>query len=209
MAWSMVTFRGRLPTPPRSIAKDDQFDEIINLPIGDEYDNACKELKEKDEAQFDKFLGYQQEKALICEHDFIEISRGEATCGEHGFISFECSKCHTPQTEDIEPTGHQYEVAEEVTATCTEDGYTKRVCSACGDEKVENKVEATGHTEVTEETPAGLFKNGSCVVKCSTCGEVIKNEIIPQIIPMWAAIVSGILILIIGVFVGLILKKRK
>lgn len=197
-----------IPGATSTIDQNKEFDDIVNLPVGDEYDNACKELKEKDEAQFDKFLDYQQDKALACEHDFIEMSRGSASCIERGFISYECSKCHLLKTDDIESLGHTYKVVEDVAATCTADGYKKSVCEVCGEELLENEVKAAGHTEVIEENPAGLFKNGSCVVKCSTCGEVLKNEIIPQIIPMWAAIVGGILILGIGVFVGLIFKKK-
>lgn len=197
-----------VPETTPTTAPNKQFDEIDNLPVGDDYNNATLELKKKDEAAFDKYLDYQYEKSLTCEHNYVLVNRNEPTCTEYGSVSYECSKCHTLKTDALEPN-HRFKVVEEKVATCTEDGYTKSVCEVCGEEFIENEVKATGHTEVTEETSAGLFQRGSCIVKCSTCNEVIKNEIIPQIIPVWAVIVGGILIVGIAVFATLSIRKKK
>ena len=195
-------------TTPSAPNGNKQFDEIDSLPVGDDYNNATLELKQKDEAAFDKYLDYQYEKSLTCEHDYVLVNRNEPTCTEYGSVGYECSKCHTLKTDALEP-GHRFKIVEEKVATCTENGYTKSACEVCGEELLEDEVEATGHTEVKEETPATLFKAGSCVTSCSTCGAILVNEIIPQIIPVWAMIIGGILIAGIVIFVVLISKKKQ
>lgn len=196
------------PATPTTPDPNKQFDEIDSLPVGDDYNKATMELKQADEDAFNKYLDYQYKKSLTCEHDDVLVSRIEPTCTEYGSVNYECSKCHTPKTEALDPLGHQYEVVEEVEVICTEDGYKKSVCKVCGEELIENEVKATGHIEAKEEVPATLFKSGHCTIICSVCGEVLQNEIIPQVIPTWVIPIAILLIAGTTAFIILVAKKR-
>ena len=86
------------------------------------------------------------------------------------------------QREEIEKTGHDYQLTDQKKASCETGGYEKYVCSKCGDTYTKDLPE-TGHEAGEWKT----VKNATCTeigskqLICSICGTVLKTEDIPVI----------------------------
>lgn len=86
--------------------------------------------------------------------------------------------CGDSYTEDIEPTGeHNYEMIITQTADCTREDIP-----AFGHE--------IGDWEIVIQPE--WFNEGKQIKKCIVCNEILEEEIIPQIYPNNALIISGV-----------------
>jgi len=102
-------------------------------------------------------------------HDYVEISRVEASCTETGLVTYECH-CGETTTEVLKELGHSYEKEETVKVSCTEDGLNTYTCSACGDSYTE-EVKATGHDhKVVSLVEVTCTTDGETVYECH-CGD--------------------------------------
>ena len=84
------------------------------------------------------------------EHTYTESITKEATCTEAGEKAFTC-ECGDTYTEQIEASGHSYEVVADsaINATCEADGKEADTkCSACADVVSGAVIPATGHSYV-------------------------------------------------------------
>ncbi len=141
-------------------------------------------------------------------HDYkIEVTK-EPTCEEEGVESFTCTRCGDHHDEAIEALGHDF-VHKEKEATCTEEGFTGDLCSRCGKEEVKT-VPALGHSYsqswTIREKPT-YFKKGIKTKTCSRCGDVISEEI-PALIPLWYIIAGTGGLVLLGVIVFGVAKKK-
>lgn len=91
------------------------------------------------------------ENESIPAHNYVEISRKDATCESTGYIEYKCDRCGDKHKETVQAIGHNWQ-----SATCT----APKKCKACG--KTDGK--ALGHT----------CKSGTQI--CSRCGKNVANE---------------------------------
>ncbi|WP_448915410.1 leucine-rich repeat domain-containing protein, partial [Eubacterium ramulus] len=124
---------------------------------------------------------YVSDEVEALGHDLGEwtVSK-EASCMGVGEKVRKCSRCDYSETEEIEATGHDYEIV--VTApTCCEAGYTKYTCKNCGDTYVADEVEGLGHDlgEWTVSKEATCTEAGQKVRKCSRCDYSETEKIEP------------------------------
>ena len=70
-----------------------------------------------------------QARDLICEHEWVETERVDATCTAEGSVSRECTKCKKTETETIPVAAHSYELDEY--GYREEDGHAHE-CTVCG-----------------------------------------------------------------------------
>ena len=102
-------------------------------------------------------------------HEYVEISRVEASCTETGLVTYECH-CGETTTEVLKELGHSYEKEETVKVSCTEDGLNTFTCSVCGDSYTE-EVKATGHDhKVVSLVEVTCTTDGETVYECH-CGD--------------------------------------
>ena len=89
------------------------------------------------------------------------------TCELNGYTTHKCSVCgvSNPNTDVVNPIGHDYSKYVVTAPTCTEQGYTTYTCQNCGNVKVWDYTNASGHSYVS----------GSC----STCGAKDPNYVVP------------------------------
>ena len=74
----------------------------------------------------------------------------EPTCMSYGQRRRDCTYCGTSETEEIEPTDHNYESTCIQEATCVADGVLRYCCSMCMD-SYDEAIPAYGHTLVQHE----------------------------------------------------------
>ena len=109
------------------------------------------------------------------EHAYTESVSKEATCTETGEKTFTC-ECGDTYTENIEATGHNYEVVADssVEPTCTKEGKeADETCSLCGDIINGEVVTVTGHSygNYVYNNDATYEKDGTETATCSSCGK--------------------------------------
>ena len=114
-------------------------------------------------------------------HSYTESITKEATCVEAGEKTFTCA-CGDVYTEQIEATGHNYEIVtgSEAAATCTTDGKkADKVCD-CGDKVEGEVVKATGHnySDYKSDNNATYDADGTKTATCATCGakDTVTNK---------------------------------
>lgn len=106
----------------------------------------------------------------VCEHDFQEISRIEASCAAEGAINYACSKCGEKKADVISMLSHKYSTEVTVAASCTTDGVRTYTCIDCGDSYTK-AFPASGHYRKDD----GVCKN--CKEKLFFTEEEIRNII--------------------------------
>lgn len=76
----------------------------------------------------------------ICNHNWEEVDRTDATCSLPGFVEYTCSKCKESKTEVLAKLSHSWEVKQSVQTTYDDDGniltqgFTIYRCTVCGEE---------------------------------------------------------------------------
>lgn len=110
------------------------------------------------------------------EHAYTESVSKEATCTETGEKTFTC-ECGETYIENIEATGHNYEVVadSESPATCTTDGKEADTkCSLCDDIKEGAGISKASHKygEYVYNNDATQEKDGTKSRTCAVCGKV-------------------------------------
>lgn len=81
----------------------------------------------------------------VCEHEWTETSRLDATCTTYGEIIYTCS-CGETRRELLEPIQHNYQITAIVEPTCTTDGYIDFSCQNAGCTATKRQVlERLGH----------------------------------------------------------------
>lgn len=108
--------------------------------------------------------------SLICKHNYVEVSKQEATCKEEGYIIKQCSLCEKKVKETINKIPHDYK-EEVISPTCTEEGYTLKTCQKCQYEVKENISKPLGHlfgAWDTQVIPTEI-SDGLKVRKCTRC----------------------------------------
>lgn len=98
------------------------------------------------------------------------------TCEEDGYTTYTCTVCGDNYVADeVEATGHSYELTDSKPATCTADGSNVYTCASCKDVKRE-VVSKTGHNyELTDAKPATCLADGSNIYTCTGCKDVKKE----------------------------------
>lgn len=116
-----------------------------------------------------------------CNHEYVELSRQEATCKSAGFIVKQCSLCQKEVKDVLAKLPHDFE-ENKTEPTCTQQGYTLKTCNDCGEVVKEDYVEALGHffgsweiIKEATEVEAGLKSR-----KCLNC-EHVEEEVIISI----------------------------
>ena len=110
-----------------------------------------------------------------CEHDFREVWRDEY-CESKGSVYFECSKCGSSKTEEIDAAGHDTEMIDAVEPTCTTKGSTAgEICKRCGEYVVlPEEIAPTHKPEIIPAKEATCTENGFTEGQyCSACNKVI------------------------------------
>lgn len=108
-------------------------------------------------------------------HNFVEISRIEATCTTDGIINYECS-CGDTRIEIIEAKGHDIETTVETEVTCTSDGLIIDRCMNDGCDYVKRTVIHGEHNYlISDRKEATCSESGYVEYTCSICGDE-KNE---------------------------------
>ena len=144
---------------------------------------------------------------IVCEvHNFGEWEIKEASCEEKGWKKRSCKTCDTIEELILEPTGHQYQIVEEIEATQKEEGkrvYSCEVCSHSYEESIpklptlhEHSYEKTEIKKASCELPGLIeyvcscqdsyqevieasgheMKEGTCIL----CGYLEENGILDQ-----------------------------
>lgn len=130
--------------------------------------NVCKEILVK------------QETIEATGHHYKQIVT-DATCTEIGYTTHKCYDCDDSYiTDEINPTGHDYETSITKEATCTTDGNRLYDCKNC-EHKYNEKIEAKGHifdaTKYTTDKLATCTTDGQKSVHCNTCGTINTTTI--------------------------------
>ena len=131
-----------------------------------------------------KNLGYE---VVSNEHDPVEATRVEPTCGKDGKVTYKCSRCGEalPDMDEVLDATGEHTIIKKAEymvtvseATCTENKKIAYKCSVCGEvsEPEEVPESALGHKYV-EDTKDPEYKKATCeedglIVKvCATCGD--------------------------------------
>ncbi len=144
-------------------------------------------------------------------HEWGEPVIVESTCTEKGTKTYTCKLCGETKVEYIDALGHDYVETITKEPTCTEAGIKTFTCSKCGDTYTED-IPALGHVESDWiiDKKATTFFEGSRHKICTRCNEVLTTEVIPSKYPTWYLYaLIGIGIVIIGIIIGIVIKKRK
>ncbi len=108
------------------------------------------------------------------DHVYALIDYKEPTCTEHGYASYDCLFCSSPEgeyTDELPAMGHDFaDPVLTLAPECEEEGILTVSCNACG-ESYEEAVPATGHHSVEQA-------DGSWV--CELCGLVTAEAPEPQ-----------------------------
>ncbi len=114
-------------------------------------------------------------------HDYVEVSRDDATCTEDGTIYYECSECGATYEETIDALDHDYQEFERVESTCVTAGHITYKCTRC-DDSFDEPLPLGPHTPAADweiVRPATEDEPGLKVIRCTVCGEILEEEEIP------------------------------
>ena len=112
-------------------------------------------------------------------HDYHVVQSKEPTCTANGYEKYECSRCDSSYTKDIESTGHDY-IIESIAPTCTKDGKNSYSCTKCG-YLYDVRVPALGHTNVSIIFPPTCSHEGYTSITCTVCGTAQKTDVVPSL----------------------------
>ena len=138
----------------------------------------------------------------------------EPTCTEKGLYTYTCSICADTYTEEIDALGHDYPNEKTLVKepTCTEDGKKAYVCARCSEQTEEESIPAIGHKKSdipVIKKDATFWKDGQEEYVCENCNEVLETVIIPAKGGVWRFIIPIVAVVVVGVLVTLIVKKKK
>lgn len=158
------------------------------------------------------------------EHSFSDpIITKKPTCTEFGVETGICSLCKEETTNSIPPTGHTLENAVvTLEPTCTTDGKKEGKCTICGTTDGVVIIPANGHTygEAVITKEATESEMGIKTSICNICGEV-KEDVITYNANLttdetdsndsivWLFVALGVVVLISGITIILLVKKKK
>lgn len=115
-------------------------------------------------------------------HSYTSKITKQATCTTKGIKTYTCKICSDSYTEDILPTGHQYE--DVVTEpTCTSKGYTTHTCDKCNSTYVDTYTDMIEHTSVKDRGRQATCVNTGITEgsHCGVCGKIIvAQKVIPK-----------------------------
>ena len=134
---------------------------------------VCSRCSDKREASVEEIAATGHDYQLDPEQHV------DPSCTEKGWDVYVCQNNpeHTYK-EDIEATGHNFEITEIVEPTCTESGRNVYTCTKCGEAFVEY-VPALGHKfneDELEKIPATCVDGNIVKGECQRCGEYIVTE---------------------------------
>ncbi|MBR6620679.1 MAG: bacterial Ig-like domain-containing protein [Clostridia bacterium] len=143
----------------------------------DTEDCYAKTYADKNDIEFKLCDGHGVE--VSCEHNYKKYTI-TATCTEHGYYLYVCTKCGEHYIEIIPMGEHSWELTESKPATCLEGGYEIYTCSACGETKA-TELPAKGHNfpaDDAEYTEPTCTADGYWTVTCLDCDatHVIVDE---------------------------------
>ena len=144
-------------------------------------------------------------------HTYTLVETVDAKCEEDGENTYKCETCDLTYDEKISATGHDYTEKITLVPTCLDKGIVTKVCNNCND-TIETEIAAKGHTEGEYEITkkAGLFTDGEKIQKCIDCDEILVTEVIESQYPVSALyIIIGVALLIIGLVIFVIARKKK
>ena len=100
-------------------------------------------------------------------HEWSEWETTEdPTCTEWGSQTRTCEKCGKPETQAIEPTGHDWETEVIEQPSCTDKGRRMKTCKNCGEIETE-EIPARGHVYEYTDNEDGETHTKECTV----CGD--------------------------------------
>ena len=104
-------------------------------------------------------------------HDFVEVSRTEATCTVDGKTHYVCS-CEETKIEVIKATGHDIETTIETEVTCTTDGLIIDRCTNTGCTYEKRTVVHGSHNyAISDKREATCDTAGYIEYTCSNCAD--------------------------------------
>ncbi|MBQ3135864.1 MAG: leucine-rich repeat protein [Clostridia bacterium] len=164
-------------TKTETVAPKDH--NLWNYPTDEELSTFCGERDFWVECEYCSYGEY------VCldgtaEHTWDETdSSEEPTCGDPGFIEYECEICYEWYRETIPATGeHEWYWVSNNDATCTEDGTKNKCCRNCEADDVETVTDigsALGHdynAKWTVLTEATCTYPGISVRACKRCADI-------------------------------------
>lgn len=120
------------------------------------------------------------------EHDYIETSVTDPTCGVDGVREFTCSVCSAVSQASIPATNlHDLKLKSETAPQGCLPGERVYECAVCGATEVEGIAGNGEHSwKLVNETAASCDTDGSKAYECAKCGEG-KSEVIPALGHDW------------------------
>ena len=108
-------------------------------------------------------------------HDFVEVSRENATCTEDGMINYACS-CGEKKVSVVAATGHSIETVIGSLPTCTTDGRIVDYCtnSGCDYEKI-TLIHGSHDHQITDRQESACETEGYVEYTCVNCGDVYRE----------------------------------
>ena len=118
-----------------------------------------------------------EQKIAPLGHNYEVVESVEATCGQSGYIKYECSTCKDSYTVFEKQKPHVY-IVTVIKSTCTEGGYRISKCANCELEVIDGHTNPTGHTYIDTVVEPTCTTDGYTEHKCKECNDTYTDTIV-------------------------------